>query len=50
MKEQAEGENLKAKVSVSCVRVAAASAVLVLMAAFLGGVKLPNHNETLTRV
>ena len=32
------------------VRSAAAAAFLVPLAAFLGGVKLPNHNETLVRV
>jgi hypothetical protein len=50
MKEQAQSENLKAKLSSSYVRVAAGCAVLVPMAAFLGGTKLSNHNETLIRI
>jgi hypothetical protein len=49
MKEQAQSENLKAKLSSSYVRLAAGSAVVIPMAVFFGGLKLSNHNETVIR-
>lgn len=49
MTERAQSENPTAKLSSSYIRLAAALAVVVPMAAFLGGTKLSNHNETLIR-
>jgi hypothetical protein len=49
MKEQSETENLKTKLSSTYVRLAATAAAIP-MAAFLGGIPLKNHNETLIRI
>jgi hypothetical protein len=40
---------VKSTIDSSYVRAATASAVLVPLAAFLGGMNLGNHNETLVR-
>ena len=49
MKEQSETGNLKTKLSSTYVRLAATAAAIP-MAAFLGGIPLNNHNETLIRI
>ena len=50
MKEQSQSKVFKAKLASANVRLVAVSAAVVPVAAFLGGVRLSNHNETLVRV
>ena len=42
-------ESLKAKTGFGYVRAVSAAAVLVPVAAVVGGIKLSNHNETVVR-
>lgn len=43
-------DTVKSRAGSAYLRAATATAVLIPLAAFVGGQKLPNHNETVVRV
>jgi hypothetical protein len=48
--QQTKKTTTKSTIASAAVRAATASAVLVPLAAILGGIRLSNHNETLARI